>query len=359
MIRVEQAHVQVAAVSHAGMSGKNNEDRYAVSAYQLGPDDPTPALVAVLADGIGGHRAGEVAAELAVETLSRSLEDSDGKKPLAELQNAVSKASQQVFAYAQSDMGRQGMGSTCACAWVIGSRLYTANVGDSRIYLLRGDSIQQISKDHTWVQEALEQGVITPEQVRGHPNQHVIRRYLGSPQPAQAGLGLYLNPGESEEQARANQGMRLHPDDILLVCSDGLTDLVENEEILATLRSQPLDQAVQGLVDLANTRGGHDNITVIGIHIPPPPPHPVSKARRWVRSIFIGLIVLLVVVGLAAAALQFVRWREAMQPTPTPTLTPVPVLTSTPRQLPGEATLAPTFTPTSRSTSTPERTSTP
>lgn len=345
MIRIEQAHVQVAALSHAGMSGKNNEDRYAVSAYQLGPQDKTPVLVAVLADGIGGHRAGEVAAELAVEALSQGLAKADGKKPLMDLQNAVREASQQVYSYAQSDAGKQGMGSTCACVWLIGSHLYTANVGDSRIYLLHGDGIQQISKDHTWVQEALDQGLLNPDQVKGHPNQHVIRRYLGSPTPAQAGIGLYLHADESEAQAIGNQGLRLHPDDLLLLCSDGLTDLVANEEILATLRSQPLENAVQGLIDLANTRGGHDNITLIAIHVPARQDKPVSKARRWLRTAVVFVIVLLVIAGLAAATLTAVRWQVNTRPTPTPTVTPVPTLQPTPRPLPGESTLAPTSTP--------------
>src|SRR5450756_2343537 len=190
MIRSEHAHLQVAALSHPGMTGKNNEDRYAVSAYRLGPDNAAPSLLAVLCDGIGGHRAGEVAAEIAVNTISQVVAESDASQPIQILQNAVQAASQRIYKQAQSNGERRGMGSTCACAWVIGSRLYTVSVGDSRIYLQRGDAIYQLTTDHTLVQELLERGQITPEQMRGHPNAHVIRRHLGSAVPPEGDFRL-------------------------------------------------------------------------------------------------------------------------------------------------------------------------
>jgi protein phosphatase len=251
------------------MKGKNNEDRFAVSAHHLGQEDRTPSLLAVICDGIGGHRAGEVAAEMAVETISRTVADSDGKQPLAILAQAFSNANQVIREQATSDVAQRGMGATCVCAWVIGFRLYTASLGDSRLYFTRGDTIRQVTTDHTWIQEAIDFGALTPEQAVGHPNAHVIRRYVGAQSPMAPDLRLRLQPDETDEQSEANQGMRLLPGDCLLLCSDGLTDLVTKEEILSTLRSRERQAALDYLVDLANSRGGHDNITVIVLEMPP------------------------------------------------------------------------------------------
>ena len=145
------------------------------------------------------------------------------------------------------------MGTTAVCAWIIGDRLYTAAAGDSRLYLLRSGALQRLTTDHTWVQEALDHGALSPEGARDHPNAHVIRRYLGAKHPLRADLRLRLHPDESDAQAEANQGLRLLPGDRLLLCSDGLTDLVEDAEILAALSTDsPTKEALHGLVALAN-----------------------------------------------------------------------------------------------------------
>jgi protein phosphatase len=295
MIPAERAHLHTAGLSHPGMSGKNNEDRYAISAYRAGPDDPTPAVLAVIADGIGGHRAGEIAAELAVERISRAVAESDAREPGAALSTAIVQASQAVYELAGSNPDFAGMGATAVCAWVIGDRLYTASVGDSRLYLLRPPGIRQLTTDHTWIQEALDSGVLTPEQARDHPNMHIIRRYLGSPQPPAADLRLRLSPEESDAQALANQGLRLQEKDILLLCSDGLSDLVSQDEILAAFQDHRPEEALQALVALANQRGGHDNITLLALAQPQAPrPAPAgSSNRRRLAWIGIGLGMLL------------------------------------------------------------------
>lgn len=269
MIRSSLAHLHVSALSHAGMSGKNNEDRYSVSSFQLGKDDPRPAVFAVIADGIGGHRAGEVAAELAVNYISQGVADSNARKPLNILENAIQEASQSIAAHSAGRNDEAGMGSTCACAWIIENKLYIASVGDSRIYLLRGKFIRQITTDHTWVQEAIEKGILTPDEARNHPNVHVIRRHLGGLQLPNVDFRLKLDDAESDEEAEANQGYELDAGDVVLLCSDGLTDLVWDDEILKTIRSKKdLKSAAEALVDLSNQRGGHDNITVILISMP-------------------------------------------------------------------------------------------
>jgi PPM family protein phosphatase len=268
MIRTDKAPYPSIALSHPGMSGKNNEDRFAVSAFRLNRGDATPVILAVLSDGIGGHRAGEVAAEIAVERISARVAESRLHHPTALLKDAVVEASEDIRKMAQSDAARQGMGATCVAALIIGKRLFAVTVGDSRLYLMREGGIRKLSTDHTWIQEAIEAGIMQPEEANGHPNAHVIRRYLGSPKPPEVDHRLRLADDETDMQAEDNQGMMLNPGDRILLCSDGLTDLVRDDEILEIFEQNPLDEAGQMLVDLANTRGGHDNITLISVQMP-------------------------------------------------------------------------------------------
>ncbi|NMB68821.1 MAG: SpoIIE family protein phosphatase [Chloroflexi bacterium] len=351
MIRVEQSHLPVAARTHPGMAGKQNEDRYAVSAYHLSEENATPALLAVLSDGIGGHRAGEVAAEIAVNQISENLAASDGRLPLASLRESIQAASQGILTHSKTGAHLFGMGATCAVAWIIGRRLYTATVGDSRIYLVRGQNILQLSTDHTWIQEALESGLLLPGQVENHPNAHVIRRFLGSPTPPDVDVRMRLLGGESDTQAEANQGLPLMPDDVLLLCSDGLTDVVTAGEIYSTLRALPIERAAQTLVDLACSRNASDNITVIAIQVPenftphrseprgavdeyatrPLPREPLAPqpARRAspVRKVLRWLLILLLA-ALVATALLVGSWLigDRRLPSPTPRAT-VPAVT--------------------------------
>jgi protein phosphatase len=236
-----------------------------------------------------------------------------------------------------------------ACAWVHGNQLYTATVGDSRIYLARGGSIRQLSVDHTWVQEALEMGVLHPDQVNGHPNAHVIRRYLGSPEPPEVDLRMRLARNEADSQAVANQGVQLRPGDRLLLCSDGLTDLVSDAEILAILQRTPLSHATEALTALANQRGGHDNITIITAQVKGEP-----KEKR--RFNLLQQIPLLIVFGLLVAGLitfYIICWVQQLGEQVVPTATPTVSLLL-------EATELPTVpSPTFASTLTPVMVGTP
>jgi len=269
MIRTTLAHLHVAALSHAGMSGKNNEDRYAISSYLLSKEDPRPAVFAVVADGIGGHRAGEVAAELAVNYITKAVADSSVKKPVKTLEYAIQEASQAIASHSAGNDDQTGMGATCACVLVIENRLYTAYIGDSRIYLLRGKQIQRLTIDHTWVQEAFEKGIITAEQMYDHPNVHVIRRHLGGVKLPEVDFRLRIDNEESNEESERNQGFHLEPGDTILICSDGLTDLVWDDEILKIIRSKrDMKTAAEALINTANERGGHDNITAVILSTP-------------------------------------------------------------------------------------------
>lgn len=268
MIPVAQAHLHVSATTHPGRKGKNNEDRYGVSAYILSEERPIPALLAIVADGIGGHRAGEIAAEMAIEGISQFVASTTETQPVEMLRQAFEAVSQAIYTRAVSDPSLQGMGTTCACCWILDQRLYLASVGDSRIYLVRGEKIYQLTTDHTWIQEAIELGAITPDQAIGHPNLHVIRRFLGSRDLPQTDTRLRLEANETALEAQANQGLKLEPGDQVLLCTDGLTDLVQAEEIRNLLESYPRQDALDHLIELANQRGGHDNITLVLLEAP-------------------------------------------------------------------------------------------
>ena len=331
MNRTQRAHLNVEAQTHAGMTGKNNEDRYAVASFVLDEEDRIPILFAVLADGIGGHRAGEVAAELAVNHIMQVVARSDGRHIRNTIEEAVTEASNAIASHSASNENLKGMGATCAIAWIIGDKLYTGYVGDSRIYLMRGGRIQQLTVDHSWVQEAIEKGILTPELAREHPNVHVIRRYLGSPEPPEPDFRLKFFDEEGDQQAEANQGVQLLPDDVVLLCSDGLTDLVWNDEILETVRTRPnIKEAARALIDLANSRGGHDNTTVVLISVPSDFKLVVKKNDRkigwlpWVVGGVAGVIFVLLAVSFFAFGML-----KQITATSTPTITPIPTLTTT------------------------------
>ena len=341
MIRVSRAHLNVDAQSHAGMAGKNNEDRYAVASFVLDQRDRTPVLFAVLADGIGGHRAGEVAAELAVNHLMQAVARSDGRHIRDTIEDAVVEASDAIAAHAGSNENLKGMGATCATALIVGDKLYTAYVGESRIYLIRGGRIQQLTVDHSWVQEAIEKGILTPEAARQHPNVHVIRRYLGSPTPPAPDFRLKLFNDEGDHHAESNQGLQLLPSDILLLCSDGLTDLLWNDEILEVIRSKPtLKEASRALIEMANSRGGHDNITVVLISVPANFKLVVRKHVNWLPWIIGGIAGAIVLLGVASVFALGLLTRAGNA-----TLTPTTTFTSTPTETPFmTATAPPTMT---------------
>jgi protein phosphatase len=340
MIPNESTQYPVFAISDPGKAGKNNEDNFAVSAYKISESDLTPSIVGIIADGVGGHQAGEVASSLAVEMISHFIAESDASEPLATLEEAFFQANQAIYSQASINPANAGMSTTAACVWVIGDRLYLASVGDSRIYLKRNDRLIQLTIDHTWVQEAIESGILTPEQARSHPNAHLIRRYLGSKQPAIPDFRLRMQPRESDNQAVANQGMPLQPGDYLLLCSDGLTDLVSDDEINASFGNQPIQELLEALVERANAEGGHDNITIIGIQIPD---EKLIASAPKVRNRLVSVLIFLAILSIALLGGWLYRtylW-EGVSPTTTiqqggsgDLVAPAITLTVTPTQSP-------------------------
>jgi protein phosphatase len=353
MIRENHSRYPVTALTHAGMTGKNNEDRFAVSAFHLSHRNHTPVLLAVLCDGIGGHKAGEIAADLAVNHISQNVAESDGKFPLETLEKGIQQANLAIFKEASQDISKQGMGSTTACVWMIGNKMFTATVGDSRIYLIREGQIRQISIDHTWIQDALDNGLLTPAQVEGHPNRHVIRRYIGAPQPPEVDYRIQLVKGETNQQMLDNQGKTLNDGDRILLCSDGLTDLVSDIEILSAFAHDDDKKAVSNLVDLANARGGHDNITIVTFTIP----NGIKPAAKKRSRIPYGCAIIAIIMGIAVVAMSaYFLWkgfpwqRDPLSATPPIVSTINPMITSAPQP---SATPDLTLTLNARNTSTP------
>lgn len=351
MNMTEHTYLRFAAESDAGISGKQNEDRFGVTAFEGVGKNREPSMLAVLCDGIGGHRAGEIAAEMGVRLITQRVAASDGSQPMEILSESIVAASQAIFTASQADHGRAGMGATCACAWVIGNRLYTANLGDSRIYLLREGHFIQLSTDHTWIQEAMDAGIIDEETGNGHPNAHVIRRYLGSPKSPEPDFRLWFFEGEDDDAARANQGLPLQAKDLILLCSDGLTDLVSDDDIREVLLHKKLSKVPDILIEKANLAGGHDNITVVVMEAPRKSRRSKgTRKRKWMLGCLAVLAVLSLLIAVTMVGLKW--WANRAEATPTSTVTAT-VTQQTITQLPGEPQLLATQTSTATEEAAP------
>jgi Serine/threonine protein phosphatase len=213
------------------------------------PDDPRAAkgVLALVADGMGGHAAGEVASDIAARVIDREYYAFDGSIP-ASLEAAFRAANEAIFTRAQKEDTYRGMGTTCTALVFVAGLVYLANVGDSRAYILRDGAIHQLSQDDSLVGELVRSGAITAEEAHTRPDRNVILRALGT--KPQVTVAVW------------NEGMPLRPGDRLVVCSDGLCDLVDDAHIRDLVADgEPLD-ASQRLIDAALQAGGHDNISV-------------------------------------------------------------------------------------------------
>jgi protein phosphatase len=304
---IQSPHLPIATLTHPGETGKNNEDALYAGSFERETDGASSVL-AVVSDGIGGHLAGEVAARVTIETVVQTLQSTPGLDPIALLRYAILECGRAVSREARQNPEYSGMGATVAIAWVIGSRLFIAWVGDSRIYLRRRRSLLRLTTDHTWVQEALDHQIITLEEAHQHPHAHVLRRHIGGDMEPVPDLRLRLSADETDEQALAQQGLQLLPGDRVLLCTDGLTDLVKDHEIEEILRERTLQETVARLVDLARARGGHDNITTILLEIPPRKPSRLA-GRALLAWSFLGTLALVTLLAVGALALfRFGLW---------------------------------------------------
>ena len=247
LVQPGRFEVVVGMLSDVGCVRELNED----SGTYVQPDDPEllrkKGVLIVVADGMGGHSAGEVASGLAVDVITRAYYE-DGGDPRSALERAFHEANDAIYRAAEKDASRNGMGTTCTALVLQNGTAISAHVGDSRLYLVREGSIYLMTEDHSAVMEMVKAGLITLEQARHHPEKNVILRAMGS--HAEVEVTTWQEP------------FPVRAGDRFLLCSDGLYDLVEDDEIKRiVMLSAPL-AACENLIALAKERGGHDNITV-------------------------------------------------------------------------------------------------
>jgi PPM family protein phosphatase len=263
VIAVDYPHLPIHAGTSTGLVRKTNEDRFTHASYKASETDETPILLAVVADGVGGQNAGEKAALIAVEMIPDYFERNEVANPLKGLENAFLAANREMMHQAELEPDFQGMACTCSAILVIGNHLSIAHVGDSRIYLLQNGRLIQISRDHTWEAGMHFSGHEKGNNTQGNSRSHIISRYLGSELPPKVDVGLYLDEKENEIEAVSHQGLELGKEDLILVCSDGLTDMVSDIEIERIMKESQPRNLVENLTNAALKKGGKDNITMV------------------------------------------------------------------------------------------------
>ena len=238
-----------AGITNVGMKRQNNEDNYLIN-DEVG--------VYVCCDGMGGHAGGEYASQIAVTTVEEVLanirdegtaDDAAGEDQITQekIKYAVRLAGKRIYDRAQADPEFRGMGTTAVLLAFRDGKAYMAHVGDSRGYLIRGGEITQRTEDHSWVNEQIKAGLITEEAAKHHRFRNIITRSLGF----------------QEEVEIDTQVLRAEPGDLYLLCSDGLSNLVTGDELRDLLVEKSFQTTARELIDLANARGGDDNITLV------------------------------------------------------------------------------------------------
>ena len=245
--------VKFVARSEIGHARENNEDK-----FDFYEPDEEPLLAArgsvyLVCDGMGGHNAGQIASELAAKQFLHAYYHLGGAAQEA-ARHAILQAHHYIAEMASKIPSRYGMGTTLTALILKQDEGILTHVGDSRCYRLREGVLEQLSRDHTLVARLVEQGILTPEQARYHPQRNVIRQAVGVADPSE--------PLEPDIET-----FPLQEGDLYLLCSDGLTDLVDDAEIEAILRDEPPTRAAWRLVDRALANGGRDNITVVLVQI--------------------------------------------------------------------------------------------
>ena len=231
-----------------GQKRKMNQDYVFVSEPPIGN---LPNLF-VVADGMGGHNAGDYASSHAVQTLVKEITDDQSINAIKIIRHAIEAANTEILSQARSDSGLYGMGTTIVVATIVGRYAYVANVGDSRLYLIE-ERIHQVTRDHSLVQEMVRMGELREEEARNHPDKNIITRALGAED--RVDIDFF--------------DIELRRGSMVLMCSDGLTNMVEDQRIESIIRKKgtSLEEKGRALVREANANGGKDNIAIILIEI--------------------------------------------------------------------------------------------
>ncbi len=247
----KQLRLDVAQLTDVGRKRPHNEDNMA---YVIPKDEQVMArkgALFIVADGMGGHAAGEVASEIAVDTVTMTYYQDDSEDIALSLMNAIKRANTIIHQRAAENMLRSGMGTTCVSAVLRGRMAYIANVGDSRAYVIRQGCVKQVSQDHSWVEEQVRAGLLTRDQARSHAQRNVITRCLGT----QVDVEVDVFTEELEDG------------DCLILCTDGLSGSVYEDDLRAIVEQYVPQESVYHLVERANENGGPDNITAIVVRV--------------------------------------------------------------------------------------------
>ena len=236
--------MRVYSATDVGQKRKMNQDYVFVSKDPVGN---LPNLF-VVADGMGGHNAGDLASSHAVQILVDEIRKDADFNPIKVLRHAIETANMEILERAQQDEALKGMGTTMVVATIVGHYAYVANVGDSRLYLIQGQ-IRQVTRDHSLVQEMVRMGELKPEEARNHPDKNIITRALGAERTVD--IDFF--------------DLKMEPDSTILMCSDGLSNMVEDSKIEEIIldKTEELPRKGEELLEEANRNGGKDNIAVI------------------------------------------------------------------------------------------------
>lgn len=241
--------VELANLTDAGCLRTDNQDYYCYVEPENDEEFNQKGRLIAVADGMGGHEGGETASRLAIEALHDAFQNASADDPCALLVQAFSAAQQSILAHGEAHPELNGMGTTCTAAILQDKQLFFGHIGDSRLYLLRNAKLQQLTEDHSLVNQLVKTGAITSDQAAVHEKKNVLT----------AALGMKTRPPEADF---SGQPIPLAGGDVVVLASDGLHGLVSSEEIGETVAAQTPYQACRTLVETAKERGGPDNITV-------------------------------------------------------------------------------------------------
>jgi len=245
--------IEIATLTDVGRQRSNNEDSYLYWEPDSDEEFLRKGRLAVIADGMGGYEGGQEASRLAVETVRHVYESAFDHDPQQTLLQALDTAHRNIQRYAIDHPMFHGMGTTCTAVSIVGHELCFAHIGDSRLYLVRPETVTRLTRDHSYVGRLVESGIVRSEDAESHPQRHILTAALGS--------GRDVAPDRPEHAVALQEG------DTLVLCTDGLWSLVGEQDIAGVVRSSTPAESCVTLVKMALERGGPDNVTLLVLRI--------------------------------------------------------------------------------------------
>ena len=247
--------IEAASLTDVGLQRANNEDSYLYWEPESESDFQRKGRLAIVADGMGGYEGGQEASRLAVETVRHAYDCEFNGDPQGTLVGGLRSAHDEIQRYAVENPQFHGMGTTCTALSIVDRQLFFAHIGDSRLYLIRDQSISRLTRDHSYVGRLVENGIVRSEDAESHPQRHILTAALGS--------GREVDPHVPDYPLILKEG------DTLILCTDGLWSLIAEQDLLNVAQAHTPAEACSQLVKMALERGGPDNITVLILRVSP------------------------------------------------------------------------------------------